>query len=80
MTQLKWKWDPESLLHDLYAGSEMTGFRIEPPEEDDDDHPFLGPLAHRFNCIFPGGDTNVIYDTLDEAKRACEDYHELLGN
>ena len=77
MKTLNWTWDNKSRLHMLYDGNTVTGYRIEPPGDGEDEYRY-GLFAWKFNCILPGGDANVTYDTLEEAKLACEDMYDLI--
>jgi hypothetical protein len=72
-----WRFDERSRFHLHFAGGSVTGYRIEPPQSNDDLDPVVGHLAGRFNLIFPGGDTSVTYDNLEEAKEAAEQLYQL---
>lgn len=72
-----WLFDERSRFHLHRADGHLTGYRIEPPQSNDDLDPIVGHLAGKFNLIFPGGDVSVTYDSLDEAKEAGEALYHL---
>jgi hypothetical protein len=72
-----WRFDEQSKLHLHLAEGSVSGYRIEPPQSNDDLDPVVGHLAGRFNLIFPGSDTCVTYDSLEEAKETAEQLYQL---
>jgi|HubBroStandDraft_3_1064219.scaffolds.fasta_scaffold1434308_1 hypothetical protein len=72
-----WRFDERSRLHLHLAEGRFSGYRIEPPQSNDDLDPVVGHLAGRFNLIFPGSDAFVTYDSLAEAKEAAEQLYQL---
>jgi hypothetical protein len=72
-----WRFDERSRLHLHLAEGRVSGYRIEPPQSNDDLDPVVGHLAGRFNLIFPGSDDSVTYDSLAEAKEAAEQLYQL---
>jgi hypothetical protein len=72
-----WRFDERSRLHLHLAEGRVSGYRIEPPQSNDDLDPVVGHLAGRFNLIFPGSDDSITYDSLAEAKEAAEQLYEL---
>ena len=72
-----WRFDERSRLHLHLAEGRVSGYRIEPPQSNDDLHPVVGHLAGRFDLIFPGRDDSVTYDSLAEAKEAAEQLYQL---
>jgi hypothetical protein len=72
-----WQFDERSRLHLHFAEGRVSGYRIEPPQSNDDLDPVVGHLAGRFNLIFPGGEACVTYDNLEEAKEAAEQLYQL---
>ena len=72
-----WRFDERSRLHLHLAEGRVSGYRIEPPQSNDDLDPVVGHLAGRFNLIFPGSDDSTTYDSLAEAKEAAEQLYEL---
>jgi hypothetical protein len=72
-----WRFDERTRLHLHLVAGRVSGYRIEPPQSNDDLDPVVGHLAGRFNLIFPGGDDSVTYDSLAEAKEAAEQLYQL---